>query len=259
MLSRIFFIGVISFLILPILVIVIMSFSADQYYTMNDLSFSLEWYREFATDPKWLNSMWNSLLVGSMSMSLSLVVGIPAALWIHDNKKYQNILIGIILLPIIIPPLISAVSWYFALSFIGWNNNLINMIITHFMLGVPFVVICVLTALEKCKTEIEQMAFICGANKYQVFVNIQLPIILPGILAGALLAFMTSFDELIVSLFLSSYETRTIPLEMWSGLRENISPVILVVTTITTIFSLITMIMVTLVDDRYSSSHNTKT
>jgi len=257
MLSRIFFIGVISFLILPIVIIVVMSFSADQYYVIDDLSFSLDWYKEFAADPKWINSMWNSLILGSMSMALSLIIGIPASLWIHDNNKYQNILIGFVLLPVIIPPLISAVSWYFALSFIGWNNNLFNMIISHFLLGVPFVVICTLTALEKCKTEIEQMALICGANKYEVFTRIQLPIIFPGILAGALLAFMTSFDELIVSLFLSSYETRTVPLEMWSGLRENISPVILVVTTITTIFSLITMIVVTSANDRYGGNSNT--
>lgn len=258
MISRIFFVGVLSFLILPIAIIVLMSFSADQYYIINDLSFSLQWYKEFIADPKWLNAMWNSLLVGSMSISLSLSIGVPAALWIHDNKRYQNILIGVIILPIIIPPLISAVSWYFALSFIGWDNNLMNMVVGHFLLGVPFVVICTLTSLEKCKFEIEQMALICGANKYKVFTHIQLPIILPGILAGAMLAFMTSFDELIVSLFLSSYDTRTIPLEMWSGLRENISPVILVVTTITTIFSLITMIVVKLTDDRYSSSYNTK-
>jgi len=243
MLSRIFFIGVISFLIVPMITIILMSFSADQYYIINDLSFSLVWYREFITDPKWLNSMWNSLLVGSMSMAFCLTIGIPAALWIHDNKRYQNILIGIILLPIIIPPLISAVSWYFALSFMGWNHNLINMIITHFMLGVPFVVICVLTSLEKCKTEIAQMALICGATKYQVFTNIQLPLILPGILAGALLAFMTSFDELIVSLFLSSHDTRTIPLEMWSGVRENISPTILAITVLTMLSSFIIMLV----------------
>lgn len=259
MLSRILFIGVLSFLILPMGVIILMSFSADQFYMLDDLSFSLQWYNEFFSDPKWMAALVNSLKVGVLSCILSLAVGLPAALWLHDNKKYQNTVIAIILLPIVVPPLISAVSWYFASSMVGLTDNFMNLVIGHFLLGVPFVVICILTSLEKCNTAVENMALICGATKYQVFISIQLPVVIPGLLAGALLAFMTSFDELIVSLFLSNHETRTIPLEMWSGLRENISPVILVVTTITTVFSLVTMVVVTLSDDRYSSAYNTKT
>lgn len=247
------------FLISPMFVIIVMSFSADQYYMFENLSFSLRWYEEFINDPKWINSFQNSLMIGFFATLLSLIVGVPASLWVHDNKRYQNIIMALVLLPIVVPPLISAVSWYFSFSYIEMYHNLSNIVIGHFIMGVPFVVICTLVSLEGSEKDIENIGMLCGANKYQVFLHIQLPIILPGILSGTLLAFMASFDDLIISLFLSDFYTRTVALEMWSGLRENISPVILVVTTITTIISLLTMIIITVTDGRYSISHNSKT
>ena len=243
-LAAIFFYSTLIFLITPIILIVWMSFSDDQYYVIQDMTYSLRWYKDILHDDKWLTAIANSIQIGVSSTILALLVGVPGAIGLHKNFAGRSIIISIILLPIIIPPLISAVSWYFALSGLGWYNNFANMIIGHFLLGVPFVVISVLASLTHWCDQYYHAGKMCGANSVQIFYYVQLPVIAPGVLIGSLLCFMTSFDELLVAMFLSDYSTRTVPLEMWSGLRENISPTILAVTVLTIMASLIVMSVV---------------
>lgn len=246
-LIAIFFYSVILFLIIPMFIIVWMSFSDDQYYIIKDMRYSLRWYKELLNSSKWIVAISNSIQIGFISTAFALIIGIPGAIGLHKQFAGRNFLLSLVLLPVIIPPLISAVSWYFALSNIGWYNSKTNIILGHFLLGVPFVVISVLASLTHWSEQYYYAGKICGASPLQIFYYIQYPIILPGILIGGLLCFMNSFDELLVALFLSDYSTRTVPLEMWSGLRENISPTILAVTVLTMLVSLVVITITTYV------------
>lgn len=251
-LVAIVFYSTLFFLIAPMCVILWMSFSADQYYIIQDMTYSLHWYNQIFEDDKWVNAIYNSVQIGLLSTIMALVVGVPAAIGLRKSFVGHGIVMSLVLLPIIVPPLISAVSWYFAVSSLGWYNNFVNMVLGHFLLGVPFVVISVLASLTHWKDTYFHASNVCGASKLQTFYYVQMPIIAPGILVGSLLCFMTSFDELLVAMFLSNYNTRTVPLEMWSGLRDNISPTILAVTVLTMIVSLAVMIIVTyLTSDKY--------
>ena len=233
----------ICFLILPIFVIVYMSFSSDLYFTF-DNTFSLRWYYDLVYDDKWLKSLKNSLIFGILSMIISLFVGVPAALWLHSTKQFRHFVVGLVLSPMIIPPMISAVSWFFFYTQIGLNNSFLEIIISHSILGIPFVVISVLASMTNYNKTYEKCARICGATHMQIFTKITLPVILPGILVGAILSFISSFDELIAVLFLSTYDTGTLPLLMWSSMRENISPVILAVTSLLVLFSFVSIVSV---------------
>lgn len=234
---------IIFFLIAPILIIIYMSFSTDFYFNF-DNSFSLKWYLELFTDENWQKAFKNTLQFGVLSTVISLLVGVPAALWLHSYKKIQNLFIGVIITPMIIPPMISAVSWFFFYNQIGLSNSFLKILLSHAILGIPFVVISVMSSMANYNQYLEKSAMICGASSIQVFSKITLPIIYPGICAGAILSFISSFDDLIVALFLSNHETQTLPLLMWSSMRENISPVVLAVTTILVVFSLISMLAV---------------
>ena len=235
------------YLLTPMLLIVWMSFSADQYYVIQDMTYSLRWYEEIFADDKWMSAIINSTQIGLVSTALALMIGVPGAIGLHKQFKGKSLIVSLVLLPIILPPLISAVSWYFAFSELGFHNSFLNMALGHFLLGLPFVVISVLASLTHWNDQYYQAGKTCGASGIQIFYRIQLPILKPGILIGSLLCFMTSFDELLVAMFLSDFSTRTIPLEMWSGLRENISPTILAVTVLTMLLSFMVMLITHLI------------
>jgi len=241
--SRLISISVFFFLIIPILVIVYASFSSDAYFLLSDSNFSLRWYEEMITNDKWIFSFINSIKIGLYSTIISLIIGIPAAIWLKFTNKFYNFTIAVVISPMIIPPIISAVSWFIFYSNIEFYNNFVLLVISHAIIGLPFVILSVLTSFNNFDKKTVLAAFICGANLRQIFIKIILPVILPGIFVGSILCFMSSFDELIIALFLSDFSTRTIPLEMWSGLRENISPVVLAVTTILVLISFISMLL----------------
>ena len=232
------------FLIAPMLVIIYMSFSSDAYFLLDSSQFSLQWYKQLTSDSVWLKALKNSLQIGILSTTLSLMFAVPAAFWIHQNTSYRNLMLSLMISPMIIPPMIAAVSWFFYYNSIGFFNSMFNLILSNCIIGIPFVVISVLATLNNYTWNNEKSSLICGANKLQTFYYITLPAVYPGILIGGILSFIASFDELIVALFLSTYETRTIPLEMWSSMRENISPVVLAVTSLLMLFSLISMLLV---------------
>lgn len=234
---------IIIFLIAPIIVIIYMSFSTDYYFNF-DNSFSFKWYLELFTDDNWQKALNNTLKFGVFSTIISLLIGVPAALWLTNYKKMQNLIMGFIIIPMIIPPMISAVSWFFFYNQIGLTNSFFKILVSHTILGIPFVVISVMASMANYNQYLEKSAKICGANSIQVFFKITLPIIYPGICVGAILSFISSFDDLIVALFLSNYSTQTLPLLMWSSMRENISPVVLAVTTILVVFSLVSMLAI---------------
>ena len=234
--------NVFCFLLLPIIVVIYMSFNSNAYFMLgNDLS--IQWYKELFTTPVWISTFKNSLMLATVSTFFSLLIGIPAALWIKINSKYESMIMSLVLSPIIIPPIIAAIGWFFFYSKLNMNNSMVNMVLSHTILSIPFVVISVLTSLKQYNLSLTKSSLLCGASQFETFMYITFPQIKLGIFTGALLSFMNSFDEFIVAMFLSNHNTRTVPLQLWSSMRENISPVVLAIASILIMVSFVFLLL----------------
>lgn len=216
------------FLMAPVLVVVPLAFNADPYFTYPIHSFSLKWFEEFFTDEAWQTAVKNSFVIAIAATLLATTLGTLASVGLtHRNLPGRALITAILVSPMIVPIVIVAVGAYFFYSNLGIANSLIGIILAHAVLGTPFVVITVSATLAGFDQALFRAARSLGASPFTAFRRITLPIIWPGVFSGALFAFATSFDEVVVVLFLGSVEQRTIPRQMWTGLREQLSPTIL--------------------------------
>jgi putative spermidine/putrescine transport system permease protein len=231
---------VLLFLITPILVIIPLSFNAEPYFTYPMPGFSLRWYQDFWASDMWGRAIRNSLIIGVCATILATTLGTLAALGLaKPGLPYKGVIMGILISPIIVPLVITAVGMYFFYSSLGLANSLPGIILAHTALGTPFVVITVTATLVGFDYSLVRAAQNLGASPARTFFKVQMPLILPGVISGALFAFITSFDEVVVVLFLASIEERTIPRQMWTDIREQISPTILAVATILVLISVL--------------------
>ena len=237
---RIFCGLVLLFLIMPILVIIPLSFNSEPYFTYPIPGFSLRWYDDFFTRDIWLLAIRNSIIVGFFATILATSLGTVAALGLSkSNLPFKTLLMGILISPMIVPLVITAVGMYFFFSDLGLTNNLIGLILAHTALGTPFVVITVTATLVGFDHSLTRASASLGADPTRTFFKVTMPLVMPGMISGALFAFITSFDEVVVVLFLAGPEERTIPRQMWSGIREQISPTILAVATVLVVISIL--------------------
>ena len=228
------------FLITPILVIIPLSFNVEPYFTFTSgmLAFdpdaySLRWYEDFVNNTQWTHSVKNSFIIAIASTFLATVLGTLAALGLSKpHMPYRSLMMGLLISPMIVPLIISAAGRYFFYSSIGLDQTYLGIILAHTALGTPFVVITVTATLIGFDQSLTRASANLGASPATTFFKVIMPLILPGVISGALFAFITSFDEVVVVLFLAGFEQRTIPRQMWSGIREQISPTILAVATI---------------------------
>jgi putative spermidine/putrescine transport system permease protein len=219
--------AVLGFLILPILVIVPLSFSSGTFLTFPLPGLSLRWYEEFFTSAPWRLSLRNSVIVATAATVIATVLGTLAALGLTRARlPGQGLLMGLIVSPMVVPLVIVAVGVYFAYAPFGLTGSLLGLTFAHTALAVPFVVITVSATLRGFDPNQARAGASLGASPRVVFFRIVLPLILPGVISGALFAFITSFDEVVVALFLTGPGERTLPRQMFIGMRENISPVI---------------------------------
>ena len=218
---------VLAFLILPILIIVPLSFSSGTFLTFPLPGLSLRWYEEFFTSAPWQLSLRNSLIVASATTALATFLGTLAALGLTRARlPGQTLLMGLIVSPMVVPLVIVAVGVYFAYAPFGLTSSLLGLTVAHTALAAPFVVITVSATLQGFDPNQARAGASLGASPVVVFRRIILPLILPGVISGALFAFVTSFDEVVVALFVTGPAERTLPRQMFNGIRENISPVI---------------------------------
>ena len=235
------------FLIFPILVIVPLSFNAVPFFTFTEemLSFdpagySLRWYHEFFTSLNWRGAVNNSFIIAVFSTFIATALGTLAALGLsRHNMPYRTTLMAILISPMIVPLIISACGMFFFYSRINLQGTHLGVILAHAALGTPFVVITVTATLVGFDRSLIRAANSLGADGVTTFFKIVVPLILPGVISGALFAFITSFDEVVVILFVGSFEQRTIPWQMFSGIREHISPTILAVATLLVLVSIL--------------------
>ena len=235
------------FLIAPILVIIPLSFNAEPYFTFTEGMISLEpeaystrWYADIAKNPQWAFSAANSIIVAICSTFLATLLGTLAALGLsQSHMPYKSAVMGVLISPMIVPLIISAAGMFFFYSNIGLAQTLPGLILAHAVLGTPFVVITVTATLTGFDHSLTRASQSLGADSRKTFFKIQMPLILPGVISGALFAFITSFDEVVIVFFLAGFEQRTIPRQMWAGIREQISPTILAVATILLVVSIL--------------------
>jgi putative spermidine/putrescine transport system permease protein len=232
------------FLVAPIFVIVPLAFNAEPYFTYPIKAFSLRWFQDFIDNELWHVAIKNSLLIGVCATAIATTLGTIAAVGLSRRQlPYKGLITALLVSPMIVPVVITAVGSYFFYSMLGIANSLAGIILAHAALGVPFVVITVTATLIGFDQSLVRAARGMGASPMRAFRLVTLPLIWPGILSGALFAFTTSFDEVVVVLFLGGVEQRTIPRQMWSGLREQLSPTILAVATVLITLSVILLVV----------------
>ncbi len=221
------------YLLSPILVIVPMSFSENSYLAFPPRGFTLQWYEAFFNDADWIQSALNSLGVALLSAACSVVLGTLAALAITRGRfPFRGPIMAILLAPLIVPFVIVGLAVYIGFLGLGLTQTVLGFVLVHTALGVPYVMINVVASLSQVDRRLEMAAMNLGANPIETFFRITLPLILPGVLAGALFAFITSWDEVVVAIFLSGPELTTLPVKMWSGIRVQIDPTIAAISTI---------------------------
>lgn len=234
---------ILLFLVLPVLTVIPLSFSADPYFHYPIHEFSLRWYRDMIDSPYWGHALRNTMIVGICATIIATVLGVLAALGLsRSNLPGKNWITALLISPMIAPLVIAGVGMYFFYSQVGLNGGLLGLILAHAALGTPFVVITVTATLVGYNENLSRAARGMGANPAYVFWKVKLPMIAPGVISGALFAFATSFDEVVVAIFLTGVGQRTIPRQMWSGVREQLSPTILAVATLLVFFSILLLV-----------------
>ena len=243
--------GVLLFLILPILIIVPISFSSGNMLAFPMPGLSTRWYETILNTPAWMDAARNSMIIGLSSTILSMILGTMAAIGLARAKfRFKALLVGLVVSPILIPIVITAVGMYFFLVRIGLVGTYPGLILAHTALSVPFVVVTVMATLDGFDMNLIRAAAGLGAPPLTAFRRVMLPIILPGVASGGLFAFATSFDEIVVTYFLAAPEQRTIPRQIFSGVREYVSPGIAAAATLLIIISALLLTTVELLRRR---------
>jgi putative spermidine/putrescine transport system permease protein len=237
--------AVLAFLVAPIVVIVPLSFSAGSFFHYPLPGLSLRWYADFFTSPFWLPALKNSLFLGTVSASLATLLGTLAAigLW-RTNFALRGLVLAVLISPMVVPVVIVAVGAYFAFAPLHLTDGFAGLILVHTALGAPFVVITVLATLSGFDRNLLRAASVCGAHPVTAFRRVMLPTILPGVASGAVFAFATSFDEVVVVLLMGGPEQRTLPRQMFAGINDNISLTITAAATLLIAFSTLLMVCV---------------
>lgn len=239
------------FLIAPIITIIPLSFNAQDFFTftpemlsLKPEGFSLKHYQDFFTNQDWLRPMKNSLIIAPFATIISVSLGTLAAIGLSQSHvPFRRAIMAILISPMIVPLIISATGMFFFYSQMGlWMeatfgiskslSGYIKVILAHAALGIPFVIITVTATLVGFDNSLTRAAANMGATPTTTFFRVQMPLILPGVISGGLFAFITSFDEVVVVLFVGAAAQKTLPWQMFTGLREQISPTILAVATV---------------------------
>jgi putative spermidine/putrescine transport system permease protein len=214
-------------LMAPIVIVVILSFSGAGYLQFPPTSFSLRWFVRFLGDPQWQASLWYSLVIGIIACVLATVVGFFAAYaFVRGDFPGKKLLLSLLLLPIIVPTVITSIAMYFLSARLHLVGNLVWIGICHAVIALPVVLLILLSALQGVDANLERAALSLGASRIRLFLKVVIPLAAPGLVSAALFAFLASFDELIISLFLTGVRAQTLPVRIWNSLHLEIEPTI---------------------------------
>ncbi|CAM5183370.1 Putative spermidine/putrescine transport system permease protein OS=Castellaniella defragrans OX=75697 GN=HNR28_001141 PE=3 SV=1 [Castellaniella defragrans] len=219
---RAFCLLLLLFLLLPILVIIPLSFNQSSMLLYPIHSYSLHWYDTLFHSDDWIRAAKNSFIVAPSATVIATILGTLAAAGLHRTKfRGKGLLMAVLISPMIVPLVVTGLGIYLFLSPFGLANSYTGLILAHATLGAPFVVTTVSATLQGFDSNLLRASYSLGASPFRTFFRVTLPIIAPGVIAGALFAFATSFDEIVVTLFLAGPTQTTLPREMFTGLRET--------------------------------------
>ena len=235
---------IVLWLILPTLVIVPMSFNEASSFNFPPKGFSTRWYENFFTDPNWMKALFSSLQVAVLTMVIATSVGVLASLGLSKVKfRGKSLLEGYFLLPLIVPGIVLAVGLYSLFLRMDLLGTLPGFVLAHTIVSMPLVITNVMASLQGLDPRLEQASASLGAGRVQTFFSITLPLIAPGVTAGALFAFVTSFDEVILSLFIQSPSLQTLPVKIFNSVTQSNDPTVAAVAVITMLTSVIVMLI----------------
>jgi putative spermidine/putrescine transport system permease protein len=230
------------FLVAPVLVVLPLSFTSGQLLVFPLPGWSLQWYREFFTSPIWTAALWNSFAIGSVVTVLATALGTAAAVGLHGARsRWSGAVLALLVTPLAVPVVIVAVASFYFFASLKLVGTFAGLVLAHTVLALPFVVVTVSATLQGFDPNLTRAAASLGAPPWRAFRTVTLPIIAPGVISGALFAFVTSFDELVVAIFLSSPQLRTLPRQIFSGVSENISPTITAAAVVLLLVSVVLM------------------
>ena len=226
-LNRIIAWSLLVFLVAPALIAIPVSLTNKTYLSLPWDGISLQYYREVFSSPEWMSSFFQSTVIGLTSAALATVIGTLAAvgLW-RLSSRWGEVLRGFLLLPLVIPPIIAAMAFYRLYVPLRLIDTYTGLILAHAVLAAPLVLITVGASLAGFDRRLEQASRNLGASASQTLWRVILPSIRPGVISGAVFAFIASWDEIVVTLFLSKFSVYTLPRRMWNGIRENTDPAV---------------------------------
>ncbi|MBV9783359.1 MAG: ABC transporter permease [Acidisphaera sp.] len=226
-------VGVFGFLILPLLIVVPVSFSAGAYLQFPPPGWSLRWYRMYFSDPQWLDATWLSLRVAAVTVLLSVTLGSAAALaLVRLPFPGIGLLRAILMMPLVVPSIVLAIAVYSVYVRLHLVGSFWGIVLAHTILALPFAVVLMVAGLQRVDRRLEEASYTMGASAARTFLKVTFPIVRPSLFAAAVFAFITSWDEVILMLFIGGSAGTTLPLRMFSFLRTEINPVIAAVSTL---------------------------
>jgi len=236
---------VLAFLVLPLLVVVPLSFTDSQFLMFPIPALSTRWYAVVLGSAVWAEAFANSALIALLTTALATTLGTLAAVGITTTRFHgQAIVMAMLVSPLFVPVIVAAVGLFYVYAQLGLSASYAGLVLAHTMLALPFVFLTVLATLSGYDRTLTRAALILGATPLQTFRLVMLPVIRPGVVAGALFAFVTSLDEVVVTLFVGAPSIRMLSREILNGSQENLSPAIAAVATLLILFSAVLMAIV---------------
>lgn len=214
-------------MMVPIVIVVILAFGNQGYLKFPPDSYSMRWFVAFFGDPRWQRALWSSLVIAVIACVIATVLGFFAAYaFVRGDLKSKKLLLSMMLLPMIIPHVITAIAMYFVSGPLKLVGNVFWIGLCHATIALPIVLLILLSSLQGVDVNLERAALSLGSSRVGVFTRVVIPLAFPGILSGALFAFLASFDELVISLFLAGVRSETLPVRIWNSLHLQVEPVI---------------------------------
>lgn len=236
------------FLLLPILFIVALSFGSSRWLIFPPPGWTLKWYEELFADPRWIGAALTSAKIGVIVMVLSVALGLLASLaLVRGTFRGRAVLRAFFLTPMVLPVVIVAVALYAAFLRLGLNGTLPGFVIAHLIVALPFAIITISGALETFDPSIEDAAILCGASPWEARLRVTLPGIRHGLFSAAIFSFLISWDEVVLAIFMASPSLQTLPVKVWTTLRQDLTPVIAAASTLLVALTVILMIAAALI------------
>jgi len=221
-------------LLAPIFIVIPLSFTAYESFVFPPTEYSTRWYTRFLTDPGWVNDTYHSLIIAVASAVLATVIGTCAALGARMMpKKVRAAISVIVLIPLMVPGVFLAIADYFTFLKLGIVGTYQGFVVANLVLGLPLVYVPVMASLENFDRKLELASSSLGANRWTTFRSVTLPLIVPGLLAGAAFALVSAWDEVLIALFISSPQLSTLPVRLYISVANSTDPTLAAVSSIT--------------------------